>query len=102
MRPAMLAALATILGGAAACAGGQPAADDAVAIQGCPVAGIEAGCVMVVAPDGRTWDITTADPLPALAGRPVRLTGTPSGEPSICMQGTRLTGIAWSYTAGTC
>ena len=81
---------------------GNQRADDAVALQGCPVAGVTAGCVMVVAPDGRTWDITAADPLPALAGRPIRLTGMPSGEMSICMQGTRLTRIAWSYTAGSC
>ena len=102
MRPAMLAALATILGGAAACTGGEPAADDAVALQGCPVAGVTTGCVMIAAADGRLYDITAADPLPALAGRPIRLTGMPSGEMSICMQGTRLTRIAWSYTAGSC
>lgn len=102
MRPSMLAALAAILGGAAACAGGKQAADDAVAIQGCPVAGVEAGCVMIAAADGRLYDITAADPRPALAGRPIRLTGMPSGEMSICMQGTPLTRIAWAYTAGSC
>lgn len=102
MRSSMLAALAAVLTGATACAAGDDAADDAVAVQGCPIAGVEAGCVMVVAPDGQTYDITAAAPKPALDGRPIRLTGTRSGEMSSCMQGTRLTGIAWSYTAGNC
>jgi hypothetical protein len=86
--------------GACANPGNEPARRQ-VTVQGCPIAGVEAGCVMLTGPDGVTYNITAADPKPAL-GRPIRLTGSPSNDMDTCMQGTKLTHIAWSYTAGSC
>jgi hypothetical protein len=72
------------------------------AIDGCPVPGVEAGCLMLQASDGRLYDITAAAPPPALAGRTIWLTGRRRDAMNSCMQGIRLAGISWSYTGGTC
>ena len=62
--------------GLAACAATPPAeAPDAVTVEGCPVPGVETGCLMLRAGDGRLYDITAATPSPALDGRAIRLTG---------------------------
>ena len=62
-----------------ACAASPPAqVSDTVAVEGCPVPGVEAGCLMLRTGDGRLYDITTATPRPALDGRTIRLTGRPS------------------------
>lgn len=81
---------AGIVLGLAACA--APAsvapAPDRVAVEGCPIPGVEAGRLMLRAADGRLYDITGALPAPALDGRAIRVTGRPSDEMSFCMQGT--------------
>ncbi len=89
--------------GLAACTASPPApAPGAVAVEGCPVPGVETGCLMLRTGDGRLYDITAAAAPPVPDGRTIRLTGRASDEMSFCMQGTRLADIAWSYTGGTC
>ena len=54
-----------------ACATPPPAqAPDTVAIEGCPLAGVETGCLMLRASDGRLYDVTAAAPPPALGRAP--------------------------------
>ena len=89
--------------GLSACTAPPPTpAPDTVTVEGCPLAGVETGCLMLQASDGRLYDITTATPPPALDGRTIRLTGRPSDAMSFCMQGTRLAEITGSYTGGSC
>lgn len=89
--------------GLGACAASPPAqVSDTVAVEGCPVPGVEAGCLMLRTGDGRLYDITAATPRPALDGRTIRLTGRPSDAMNFCMQGTRLADITWIYAGGMC
>ena len=89
--------------GLGACAAPSPAqAPDTVVVEGCPLAGVETGCLMLRASDGRLYDITVATPRPTVDGRTIWLTGRPSDEMNFCMQGTRLANITWTYTGGTC
>lgn len=89
--------------GLTACTAPPPAeAPTTVAVEGCPVAAVEAGCLMLRAADGQLYDITAATPPPALDGRTIRLTGGPSDAMSFCMQGARLADITWSYAGHTC
>jgi hypothetical protein len=86
-----------------ACTASSPAeVPDMVAVEGCPLTGVETGCLMLRAGDGRLYDITTAIPRPALDGRTIRLTGRPSDEMNFCMQGTRLADVTWTYADGMC
>ena len=107
MRCAAWMVLAGLAAAASGCAGtdaewaprGEPGT---VSVEGCPVAGVEARCVMLQAADGQRYNITAADPQPALDGRAIRLTAKPSSDMDFCMQGTKLAEIAWSYTGATC
>ena len=80
----------------------DPAGPATVTIAGCPVAGVEAGCVMLRAADGRLYNITAAEPEPALDDREIQVTAVPSREMDICMQGTKLAEIRWTHTGAMC
>jgi hypothetical protein len=95
-------AAGAFLGLAACTAPPSGQAPDTVTVEGCPVPGVEAGCLMLRAPDGQIYDITGTTPAPTLDGRTVRLTGRPSDEMNVCMQGIRLAGITWTYTDPPC
>jgi hypothetical protein len=102
MRRAALLALGALALGTSACAGTPDGSSRDVSVAGCPLAGVEVGCIMLRAPDGQLFNITAADPKPALDGRMIRLRGAPSSDMDFCMQGTKLAGISWSYTGAMC
>ena len=81
MRCAAWMLLAGLAAAASGCAGGDAehaarGEPGSVLVEGCPVAGVEARCVMLQAADGQLYNITAADPQPALDGRAIRLTAT--------------------------
>src|SRR5262245_37072488 len=73
-----------------------------VTVQGCPVAGAVAGCVMIRGVDNVTYNISESKPWPEFANRAIRLTGVRSNKTSYCAQGVVLTNITWSYTDRQC
>jgi hypothetical protein len=75
---------------------------DTVTAVGCPVHGVEAGCMVVKDKSGAEWEIGSAQPRPKVGYQQVRLTGKKSRGITTCMQGTRLEGIQWSYTGEKC
>jgi hypothetical protein len=75
---------------------------DTVTVVGCPVHGVEAGCMVVTGKDGAVWEIGSAQPRPKVGYQQIRLSGKKSRGVSTCMQGTRLEGIQWSYTGEKC
>jgi hypothetical protein len=82
-------------------------AADSVSVTGCPVAGVEAGCIVIKDKDsGKTYDITSiksgSKPFDLNQNLVVQLTGTPSDKATICMQGTPLENIEWDYTKMKC
>ena len=75
---------------------------DMVTVIGCPVHGVEAGCIVVTDKNGAVWEIGSATPRPKVGYQSIRLTGRRSKGVSTCMQGTRLEAIHWSYTGEQC
>ena len=88
------------------------AAQKDVHISGCPVKGVELGCLMLVASDGQTYDITAAPPQSETPGskpeRPkigylgVTVDANKSRDLNVCQQGVRLKDIEWLYTKQLC
>ncbi len=70
-----------------------------VTLSGCPLAGVEAGCVMLKADDGTLYNVSAAEPKPqpGVAGK---VTGTVSQDASLCMQGIVLKPASWQPTSG--
>jgi len=75
---------------------------DTVTVIGCPVHGVEAGCMVVTDKHGAVWEIGAARPRPKVGYQSIKLTGRKSRAISTCMQGTRLEAIQWSYTGEQC
>jgi hypothetical protein len=82
-------------------------AADSISVTGCPVAGVETGCIVIKDKDsGKTYDITSiksgSKPFDLNQNLAIQLTGTPSDKATICMQGTTLENIEWDYTKMKC
>lgn len=73
-----------------------------VTVEGCPVPGVEGGCLVIKGKDGKFWEIGSANPRPDVGAHAISLTGQVSASPSHCMQGTRLDHIQWHYTDRQC
>ncbi len=87
---------------AAALAQPKGEASDRVAFTGCPMQGVEGGCLVIQAPDGTAYDISSARPRPRPGYLRVRLTGRKSDRVGICQQGQILENIRWTYTKQRC
>jgi hypothetical protein len=71
------------------------AADKHVTIKGCASAGVE-NCLFITSPQGRyALHVTPPRPVP---GRGIRVTGTISDGPNICMTGPSIKVETWRYT----
>jgi hypothetical protein len=77
------------------------AAQEQVTVTGCPVSGIEMGC-LVLKRNTVTYDISAAKPKPRVGYLAVQLRGTKSNKLGICQQGMILEDIQWSYTKEKC
>lgn len=75
---------------------------DAVTVVGCPVHGVEGGCMVLTDKQGAVWDISSARPRPRVGYQAIQVTGRKSRGISNCMQGTRLESIQWTYTGEQC
>lgn len=64
-----------------------------VTASGCAEPGVEAGCIMLKEGD-KLYNITHASPKPA-TGTYGTVTGTISGDPDTCQQGTLLKAAEW-------
>src|SRR4051794_25138204 len=73
-----------------------------VTLENCPYAGTEGGCIMLNDNSGNVYNITSANPKPNLKKKMISLTGTVGNKSTICMQGTPLEDIKWSYTDKNC
>jgi hypothetical protein len=83
-------------------ASSQGAGAETVTVQGCPIPGVTAGCLVIQGFDKQTYNITAAKPRPMPDDRVIRLTGTKTDKVSLCMQGVVLDDIKWSYTQQKC
>ena len=70
-----------------------------VTVSGCPQPGVEAGCIVLTAPDGTVYDLSAAAPKPAV-GVAGTATGTVSQGVSLCMQGIVLKPATWTPESG--
>ena len=95
--PAGLSAAALLVSGVVAAN-----AQQRVTVVGCPAPGVEARCMVMRGGDGVTYNISGANPAPAIGQRAIRLTGTRSTRASYCQQGVVLTNISWIYTNQPC
>jgi hypothetical protein len=89
---------------AAACVAGCASAQGSaqrVEFQGCPVAGVEHGC-MVVKSGAATYNISSARPPVEIKGLAIKGSGVKSGGMSYCQQGEILTDIKYEYTKTPC
>jgi len=77
-------------------------AGDALMVLGCPTRGVEMNCLIVRAPDGVTYDISSAKPRPRTDDLVIRLTGTKSDKLGFCQQGIKLDHVKWTYTKRKC
>jgi hypothetical protein len=76
--------------------------ENIVTVVGCPVHGVEAGCMVLTDKQGAVWEIGSAKPRPKVGYQAIKVTGRKSRGPSTCMQGTRLESIQWNYTGDQC
>jgi hypothetical protein len=82
-------------------AGKAPAPGTKVTVTGCPAPGTEPGCLTITGKNKVTYGITSADPKPDV-GKAIRLTGTVSGIPRICLHAVTLDNITWTPTKAKC
>lgn len=83
---------------------GQPAPGAVVTVAGCVRPGVERGCLVLVEPDGGSWDIGAASPRPD-PHQPFMVEATgrvAEGRAGFCQQGPILTDVQWRYTAVRC
>jgi hypothetical protein len=76
--------------------------ENTVTVIGCPVHGVEAGCMVLTDKQGAVWEIGSARPRPKVGYQAIKVTGRKSRGVSTCMQGTRLESIQWTYTGEQC
>jgi hypothetical protein len=86
-----------------ALAAGSPAfADQPIRVEGCVEAGVESGCLVLRAADGKVYNVTAARPAPAV-GAFGEIAGTIKRDAmSICMQGLIVSPAAWTAKQGAC
>jgi hypothetical protein len=86
-----------------ALAAASPAfADQPIRVVGCVEAGVEAGCLVLRAADGKVYNVTAAKPAPAI-GAFGEIAGTIKDDAmSICMQGPIVSPAAWTAKQGAC
>lgn len=77
-------------------------AQQRVTVVGCPAAGAEPNCLLVRGADNVTYNISGANPVPAVGQRAIRVTGIPTRRTSYCRQGVVLANISWTYTDQNC
>jgi len=83
------------------------AGGEKISVTGCPVPGIEAGCIVISdSVTGKFYNITAitsgSKPFDLNQNLVIQLNGTVSDEMSFCMQGPVLKEIAWDYTKMKC
>lgn len=78
------------------------AAEERVNLIGCPIAGVEMGCMILQGSDNVAYDISGARPKPRIGYRAVELSGIKVKKLGICQQGVILEDIQWSYTKEKC
>ncbi len=77
-------------------------ADQPIAVSGCAVKGVEAGCIILETVTGPSYVISTAKPTPTL-GRYGQIKGTlKSDVMSFCMQGAVIDPAEWTETGKSC
>jgi hypothetical protein len=74
------------------------AAAEDVTVTGCAAAGVEANCIVLKA-DGKTYDITAAQPAP-VPGTYGTLKGTLTDKASTCQQGQVVDPATWEVETG--
>jgi hypothetical protein len=80
----------------------QPKRGDRVTVTGCPYAGVTGNCLMIRAPDGAVYNISSALPRPRTGSRMVRLRGVVTDRASACGEGVVLDRIRWVRTRQLC
>lgn len=76
-----------------------PVLAEEITVSGCAAAGVEADCIILKADDGKTYDMTAAQPAPA-PGTYGRLTGMLTDRISICQQGMIVDPALWEVEPG--
>lgn len=76
-----------------------PAFAEEISVSGCAAAGVEASCMILNAEDGKTYDITAAQPVPE-PGTYGMLTGTLTDKMSTCQQGPVVDPAQWQVEPG--
>jgi len=74
---------------------------DTVSVVACARPGVEARCLVITAPNGTVYNITSASPRPPLDVR-IQLRGTVTDKASFCNQGLVVENIAWTATQEKC
>lgn len=77
----------------------MPALAEEITVSGCAAIGVEANCIILKADDGKTYDITAAQPAPA-PGTYGTLKGMLSDRMSICQQGLIVDPAQWQVEPG--
>jgi hypothetical protein len=86
-----------------ALAAGSPAfADQPIRVEGCVEAGVEAGCLVLRATDGKVYNVTAAKPAPAIGAYGEIVGAIKDDAMSICMQGSIVSPAAWTAKQGAC
>ena len=73
-----------------------------VSVTGCPSAGVTANCLMIKAPNGTVYNITSVTPRPRQSGLMIRVRGSVTDKMSICGEGVVLERIRWTRTRQRC
>lgn len=84
---------------AALLAAAMPALAEEITVSGCAAAGVEGSCIILKADDGKTYDITAAQPEPA-PGTYGTLKGQLTDRMSICQQGPIVDPAQWQVEPG--
>ena len=86
-----------------ALAAASPAfADEPIRVEGCVAAGVESGCLVLRAADGKVYNVTAAKPKPAIGAYGEIVGAIKSDAMSFCMQGPIVDPAAWTAKAGAC
>lgn len=86
----------------ASSAGAEFRRQERVSVLGCPYPGVTGSCLMIKAPNGTVYNISSVSPRPRLTGRMIRVRGTVTNKLSVCGQGIVLDRIRWTRTRQHC